>query len=263
FMNHLDELRKNAGNVGAIGHAPIGAAAASVATGESAPALILGATGTVLVGGLGFVIVTLFLLAGGPPMLARMTAAFVDNLNASHVLHIIENVRAEVGRFYVTTTMINVGLGLATAGSMMAWGMPTPFLWGGLAALLNYIPYAGAVTTLIVVTLVAFVSFNTLGHVLGVAGTYVLLATIEGQVVQPLLVGRRLEVNPLLIFLALWFGGVFWGIAGIILATPSLVALKVIAENATSGKAMMEFLGPNDQKPDRYNGLRRFTRKLE
>ncbi len=263
FMNHLDELRKNAGNVGAIGHAPIGAASTPLITGESAPALILGATGTVLVGGLGFVIVTLFLLAGGPPMLARMTAAFVDNLNASHVLHIIESVRAEVGRFYVTTTVINVGLGLATAGSMMAWGMPTPFLWGGLAAILNYIPYAGAVTTLIVVTLVAFVSFNTLGHVLGVAGTYVLLATIEGQIVQPLLVGRRLEVNPLLIFLALWFGGIFWGIAGIILATPSLVALKVIAENATSGKAMMEFLGPNDQKPDRYNRLRRFARKLD
>jgi predicted PurR-regulated permease PerM len=64
FMNHLDELRKNAGNVGAIGHAPTGSASTSVITGESAPALILGATGTVLVGGVGFVIVTLFLLAG-------------------------------------------------------------------------------------------------------------------------------------------------------------------------------------------------------
>jgi predicted PurR-regulated permease PerM len=263
FMSHLEELRKNAGNVGAIGHAAAGPAPTSVVTAESGPALILDATGTVLAGVLAFVIVTLFLLAGGPPMLARMTAAFVDNLNASHVLHIIESVRAEVGRFYVTTTMINVGLGLATAGSMMVWGMPTPFLWGVLAAVLNYIPYAGAVTTLLVVTLVAFVSFNTLGHVLGVAGTYVLLATIEGQIVQPLLVGRRLEVNPLLIFLALWFGGLFWGIAGIILATPSLVALKVIAENATTGKAMMEFLGPNDQTADRDKRLRRFARQLE
>jgi predicted PurR-regulated permease PerM len=98
---------------------------------------------------------------------------------------------------------------------------------------------------------------------LGVAGTYVVLAAIEGQLVQPLLVGRRLEVNPLLIFLALWFGGLFWGIAGVILATPSLVALKVIAENAKSGNAMMEFLGPNDQTSDRDKRLRRFVRNIE
>jgi predicted PurR-regulated permease PerM len=107
------------------------------------------------------------------------------------------------------------------------------------------------------------VSFNTLGHILGVAGTYILLAAVEGQVLQPLLIGRRLDVNPLLIFLALWFGGLFWGIAGVVLATPTLVALKVIAENANHGKAMMEFLGPNDQTPGRDKKLRRFAKALE
>jgi predicted PurR-regulated permease PerM len=91
----------------------------------------------------------------------------------------------------------------------------------------------------------------------------VALAAIEGQIVQPLLVGRRMELNPLLVFLGLWFGGLFWGIAGIILATPALVALKVIAENTKSGRPMMEFLGPNDQKPNRDAKLKRFTRRLE
>ena len=90
----------------------------------------------------------------------------------------------------------------------------------------------GRGTTLALLTLVAAVSFSTLAQVLGVAGTYLVIAMIEGQLVQPLLVGRRMEVNPLLIFLGLWFGGMFWGIAGIILATPTLVALKVIAENS-------------------------------
>ena len=84
-------------------------------------------------------------------------------------------------------------------------------------------------------------SFNTLGQVLGVMGTQLLIATIEGQVAQPLLVGRRLNVNPLVIFLGLWFGGVFWGIAGIMLATPILVTLKVIAENTRDGQPMLEF----------------------
>jgi predicted PurR-regulated permease PerM len=263
FMNRVEELRKNAGSIGTPGRsAPTPAPAAAIVQ-ESAPVMILDATREAAVGLLTFLIVTLFLLAGGPPMLARMTAAFVDDLNAAHVLSIIEKVRGEVGRFYVTTALINLGFGCATAGAMLAWGMPTPYLWGALAAVLNFIPYAGSVTTLLVITLVAIVSFNSLGQVLGVAGTYVVLAGIEGQIAQPLFVGRRLEVNPLLIFLALWFGGLFWGIAGVILATPALVALKVIAENATSGKAMMEFLGPNDQTSDRDTRLKRFARSLD
>jgi predicted PurR-regulated permease PerM len=264
FMTHLDDLRRNAGNLGAQGHAASGTpAAAPAAAPESAPTLIMDFGAPVIAGALTFVIVTLFLLTGGPPMMARMTAAFVDNLKASYVLNIIEKVRAEVGHFYLVTTLINVGLGLTTGVAMWAWGMPTPFLWGALAAALNYIPYAGQGTTLFVLTLVAAVSFSTLSHVLGVAGTYVVIAMIEGQVAQPLLVGRRMEINPLLIFLGLWFGGLFWGIPGIILATPALVALKVIAENTKSGKPMTEFLGPNDQTPDRDAKLRKFARRLD
>ncbi len=263
FMNHIDDLRKNAGNLGAQSRAaPAPPVAVPAPATQSAPALILDVGPPLIASVLTFVIVTLFLLTGGPPMMARMTAAFVDNLNASHVLHIIEKVRAEVGHFYLITTLINVALGVVTGVAMWAWGMPTPYLWGALAAVLNYIPYAGPGTTLFVVTVVAAVSFSTMSQVLGVAGTYVLIAMIEGQVAQPLLVGRRMEVNPLLIFLGLWFGGLFWGIPGIILATPTLVALKVIAENTKSGKPMMEFLGPNDQSPRRDATLKKLARRL-
>ena len=261
FMNRIDELRKNAGNIAAQGHAA--PAAPMAAAPQSAPALLLDAGGSAIAALLTFLIVTLFLLTGGPPMMARMTAAFADNLKASNVLHIIEKVRGEVGHFYLTTTLINIGLGTATGLAMWAWHMPTPYLWGALAAILNYIPYAGPGTTLVLLTLVAAVSFSTLAQVLGVAGTYLVIAMIEGQLVQPLLVGRRMEVNPLLIFLGLWFGGMFWGIAGIILAIPTLVALKVIAENSKSGKPMLEFLGPNNQTAGRDDKLKKFTRRLE
>jgi predicted PurR-regulated permease PerM len=263
FVTHVEDLLNSAGNIAAAGRAAPASAAAPApapAEKESAPALIFDATSQAVICALTFVILTLFLLAGGPPMLARMTAAFIDDLNAGHVLAIIENVRSEVGRFYVTTALINLGLGCATAGAMMACGMPTPLLWGALAAALNFIPYAGAVTTLIVVTLVAFVTFDSIGHVAAVSSSYIVLAGIEGQIVQPLLVGRRLEINPLLVFLALWFGGMFWGLAGVVLATPSLVALKVVAEHAISGKALLEFLGPNDQSPGRETRLRKLVR---
>jgi predicted PurR-regulated permease PerM len=266
FISHVEELRSSAGNIGAAGQPAAAPAApappAAGADSESAPVLIFDATREAMVSVLTFVIVTLFLLAGGPPMLARMTAAFADDLNAAHILDIIEKVRAEVGRFYVTTALINIGLGLATAGAMMLCGMPTPFLWGVIAAGLNFIPYAGSTVTLIVVTLVAFVTFDGIGHVLAVAGSYLLLALLEGQIVQPLFVGRRLKINPLLIFLSLWFGGLFWGIAGVILATPALLTLKVIAEHALSGKSVMEFLGPNDQSPDAGKAFQKLVRPI-
>jgi len=263
FISHVEELRSSAGNIGAPAQSSAAPAAASAAgDSESGPVLILDATREAMISVLTFVIVTLFLLAGGPPMLARMTAAFVDDLNAGHVLAIIEKVRGEVGRFYVTTGLINIGLGLATAGVMMLCGMPTPFLWGVIAAALNFIPYAGSTVTLIVLTLVAFVTFDGIGHVLAVAGSYLLLAMLEGQIVQPLFVGRRLKINPLLIFLALWFGGLFWGIAGVVLATPALLTLKVVAEHAISGKSVMEFLGPNNQSPDAGKALGKLMRPI-
>jgi predicted PurR-regulated permease PerM len=265
FMDHLEALRASAGTIGATGRPAAAATVAAPAGGDkdSAPILILDATREAVISVLTFVIVTLFLLAGGPPMLARMTAAFVDDLNSAHILDIIEKVRGEVGRFYVTTALINLGLGCATAGVMVLCGMPTPFLWGTLAAVLNFIPYAGSATTLLVLTLVAIVTFDDLSHVLAVAGSFIALVAIEGQIVQPLLVGRRLEVNPLLVFLALWFGGLFWGIPGVVLATPALVALKVIAGYASSGKALKEFLGPNNQTPESDRPLGKLVRALE
>src|SRR5450432_1461277 len=262
FMSRVEEIRASAGNItgAAIPTAP--APAPVVAQTEDSPVLILNTTRGVMASVLTFVIVTLFLLAGGPPMCARMTAAFVDDLNAAHVLDVIEKVRKEVGRFYVTTAAINVGLGLATTGIMMLLGMPTPYLWGIIAATLNFIPYAGPATMLIIVTIVAAVTFDKLGQVAAVSASYLALTAVEGQIIQPLFVGRRLEVNPLLIFLALWFGGLFWGIAGVILATPALLTLKVVAEHAISGKSVMEFLGPNNQSPDAGAALKKLVQPI-
>jgi predicted PurR-regulated permease PerM len=240
FVGRVEQLRASAGNIAAPGHpAPQPVAAAPL---ESAPALILEITRGLILSTLTVIILTLFLLSGGPPMLVRMTCALVSDLNSARVIGIIEKVRAEVGRFYATTALINIGLGLATGCAMMACGMPNPFLWGTLAALLNFIPYAGPTTSLILLTSVAFVSFDGFAQVAAVAGSFLALVTIESQVIQPLLVGRRLQLNPMIVFLALWFGGLFWGIAGVVLATPVVAALKVIAENCAGGKPLVDFL---------------------
>lgn len=201
-----------------------------------------------LVAGITIVMLTLFLLAAGPPVLARMSATFAANLHYSRVLQVIEAVRSEVGRYYATIALINLGLALATFAAMLALSMPNPVLWGVVAGVLNFIPYVGSATTFVILTVVAFVSFDGIGRVLAVSGSYLALATLEGQVVQPLLVGQRLELNPIIVFLALWFGGWFWGIAGIVLAIPSLVALKVAAEHHQHGALLVEFLSPSKVK---------------
>jgi predicted PurR-regulated permease PerM len=249
IMARVGELRASAGNIGAS-TPPSPTTPAAIASEETAPVTLLDETRTVVLSCVTVIILTLFLLSGGPPMLARMTAAFASDLKSAHIIALIEKVRKEVGRFYVTTALINLGLGVATALAMMLCGMPNPFLWGTMAALLNFIPYAGSTLTLIVVTVVAFISFDGLGRVVAVAGSYLAIATIEGQFVQPLLVGRRLQLNPMLVFLALWFGGLLWGIAGIIMATPTLVALKVVAASAGGGEQLLDFLSPHAEEED-------------
>jgi predicted PurR-regulated permease PerM len=209
---------------------------------------LLGTTRSVVVAVVTVIILALFILAGGPAVLARMASAFATDVQATHVLKVIEAVRREVGRYYATIAVINLGLGIATGLVMAALGMPNPVLWGALAAVLNFIPYVGSATTLLVLGVVAFVSFDDMGHVLAVPAAYLVLATIEGQVVQPLLVGHRLELNPIIVFLALWFAGWFWGIAGIVLAVPTLVTLKVVAENSERGLPLKEFLSPSRKK---------------
>jgi predicted PurR-regulated permease PerM len=159
------------------------------------------------------------------------------------MLKVIGAVRTEVSRYYVSIALINLGLGLGTAVITKLLGMPNPLLWGAIAAILNFVPYVGPAITLVLLTIVAFVTFENIGHVAAVAGSFLAFATIEGQLVQPLVVGRRLELNPLIVFLSLWFWGWFWGIPGIIIAVPSLIVLKVIAEHSKNGKPLEEFLG--------------------
>jgi predicted PurR-regulated permease PerM len=249
-MHRLQAVTTQAGTLtkppAASGAQPLSQAAPEPSLSE---ADLVTATGATLTSIAACVILTVFLLSGGPPMLARMAASLASNLQAAHALRVIEALRKELGRYYGTVALINLGLGVATGLAMLALGVPNPFLWGAVAALLNFVPYVGSATTLAVLTVVAVVTFDATGKILAVAGTFLGLATIEGQVVQPLLVGRRLELNPILVFLAVWFGGWFWGVAGIVIAIPTLVALKVAAAHSKDAGALLEFLSPTDSSP--------------
>ncbi len=246
-MHRIDVATNRAGHLTDAG-ANAGSPVLSVAAAPNDSDGLLAETRAALIAATTVVILALFLLAAGPPVLARMSAAFASDAHASHALRVIEAVRSEVGRYYATLALINLGLGAATFGAMLALGMPNPLLWGVLAGMLNFIPYVGSATTLLILAIVALVSFDGVERVLAVTGTYLAIATIEGQILQPLFVGQRLKLSPIIVFLALWFGGWFWGTAGVVLAIPGLVALKVAAEHSQHGAPLVAFLSPGRAK---------------
>jgi predicted PurR-regulated permease PerM len=190
---------------------------------------------------------TLFFLAGGPPLLARMAGALAGSERSAESLRVTEAIRAELGRYFGTVALINFGLGLATWGAMTALGMPNALLWGTVAAVLNFIPFLGPITTLGIIAIAALVTFSNIGKALAPPGAFLGLHLIESQLVQPLFVGHRLEVSALIILLAVWFGFWFWGIPGVVLAVPLLVALKVAAEHLDGWRPVREFLSPSPQ----------------
>jgi len=200
---------------------------------------------------------TLFFLLGGPPLLARMGASLAGNEASARTLRLTEAIRYEVGRYFGTIALINLGLGIATALALWALGMPNAILWGVLAGVFNFVPYLGPIAASFIFACVAIVTFDNLGHALAVPGAFIALHLVEGQVVQPLTVGRRLEVNALVLLLGVWFGYGFWGIPGILLATPALVALKVAAQYQPGWQVVQDFLAPiGDWRPKSFRRQR-------
>jgi predicted PurR-regulated permease PerM len=195
---------------------------------------------------------TLFFLLGGPPLLARMGASLSGSETSVRSLRLTEAIRTEVGRYFGTIALINLGLGIATALAMTALGMPNAILWGVMAGVLNFIPYLGPIAAFFILSVAALVTFPTLTQALAVPGVFLVLHLIEGQIVQPLTVGRRFEMNALVVLLAVWFGYGFWGIPGMLLATPVLVAMKVAAQYKPEWRVMGDFLAPMEKWHPRY-----------
>ena len=192
-------------------------------------------------------ILTLFLLIGGSNTLRAVEDALQGG-EAHTCMRVIESVRSELSRYYLTLAMINICLGTAVGCAMAWWGLPSPWLWGIMSAALNFIPYIGPAVSLAILTIVALVTFEGYGNAIGVASTFLFLTTIEGQLVQPLLVGFRLNLNPIVLFVAIWLGGWFWGVVGIFLTMPTLVILKEVA-NMKEGNSLLKALLVSNYQP--------------
>lgn len=171
--------------------------------------------------------------------LIKMMPRLEDKKRAVAIAHEIES---HISRYLLTATLINLGLGLAVGITVGLLGLSNPVMWGVLVAALNFVPYLGALTGIICMTIGAVLSFDSLGYALLFPASYLFIATIEGNLITPYVMGRSLTLNPVIILLSLTFWGWMWGIAGIILAVPILAAFKIFCAHIKEMEPIAEFL---------------------
>jgi predicted PurR-regulated permease PerM len=209
------------------------------------PGIISRAAGNVLSAGTTIAItlmLTVFLLASGTLFYEKIVQSFSTLSDKKRALRIVYDVEREISRYLLTVAIINACLGLAIGLGLWAIGMPMPFVWGAAAALLNFLPYIGAALTLIGVAAVSLISFETL-TMAAIPPLFVLMCNIiEGQIVTPVTVGRRLELNAVSVFIAVAFWSWLWGFIGALIAVPILVVIKVFCDHFDGLRSIGNFL---------------------
>lgn len=168
-----------------------------------------------------------FLLTSGNRLARTLVAMGSTPTSRRRISMALRDVRNEVSTYLNTVTLINAALGLAVGLAMWWLGVPDPALWGVMVALFNFAPYIGAAVSVFVLTVVGVTAFDTLGEALLVPGMFLVLTTIEGSLVTPIILGRRVSLNSLAVFLAVVFWGWLWGPAGALMAVPVTSSLSV------------------------------------
>lgn len=187
------------------------------------------------------IVLAFFLLAADDLFLRKLVRVLPTMQDKRLAVGIARTIQSEIGRYFATVAMSNAGLAVATALVMGYLGMPSPAFWGVVVGLLNFIPYLGAATSLLLLTAAATVSLEG-WQIVQVPLAFLVLTTLEGQFVQPILVGRRMQLNVVVTFVALMFGGWVWGLGGLFLAVPTLVVLKICADHIEALSTIGEFI---------------------
>ncbi|MCE7796984.1 AI-2E family transporter [Sphingobium sufflavum] len=182
-----------------------------------------------------FAILVIYFFLSGWTSLRRQTIRSRESFaGAMAIARVIQNVVDATSRYVLTIATINLCLGGAVALVLTILGMPSPLMWGGIVALLNFIPYFGPIVAAMLLGLGGLMSFHEMGVALMPAVILVTLHLIEANVLTPVVLGGRLRLNPLLILVSLSFWGWIWGTLGALLAVPILIILRTVL--AAAGK---------------------------
>lgn len=187
-------------------------------------------------------VLALFLLASGNMFYVKLVQSFQKLTDKKRALNAVYDVEKRVSRYLLTITVINAVLGLCIGAALALLGLPGAHIFGVAAFLLNFLPYIGGVIGAAVAAAYALITFDSVGYAMLVPACYLALTTLEGQFITPWLVGRRLEINTVAVFLTVVLWGWLWGIAGALIAVPFLVVFKVVCDNVDSLRMVSHFL---------------------
>ena len=180
---------------------------------------------------LAVVLLTFFFMVYGQDLQRNAIALLPDRQKKRVTVEILHAIETEVSRYVLTISVINAVVGLVFAGCLFfILGLPLDeaLLWGTMAAILNFAPYVGPLIGIVAMLLMGFASFDEPLRALVPAAIYLGLHTLEGQIVTPIVLGRRMALSPLVLILALMVFGWLWGLAGLLLAVPLLVCVKIV-----------------------------------
>jgi predicted PurR-regulated permease PerM len=189
---------------------------------------ILAGAPKVLASVLTVALLVFFFLVYGDEILRRAVEISPTFAYKRHTVSIVRSIQVEVSSYLLLTAAINVTLGLVTSGMLYLYGVPDPLLWGTVATIANFIPYVGAITTTSVLAVVGALHFQELGPALLPAATFAGITAVEGNMITPMLQGRRSRLSPVAILLWLLVWGWLWGVPGALLAVPMLTCVKLI-----------------------------------
>lgn len=190
----------------------------------------------------GSIVIAVFLMASGDLFYEKLIRIMPTLSDKKAALAIALDVEREVSAYLLSITLINAGLAVCVGLAFWLIGLPTPHLWALFAFILNFIPYLGPITGLAFSALIGIVVFDSSGHALLAPLAYGVLIGIETQIVTPAVLSRRMEINAVMILLALGFWAWCWGIAGIVVAVPILVTFRVLCAHVEALAPFGEFL---------------------
>jgi predicted PurR-regulated permease PerM len=219
---------------GSSANAPAGILAAAGRAFGVASGLVLGAVEVLLL--------TFFALAASARWREKLDAAVTSSDARGATLGAAEEMRQAVARYVVVTTLINLGQGVLVAVVMWAIGLPSPFLWGVLTFLAEFVPYLGGFAMIILLLVAGLASGAGLLRVLLAPASYLAITTLQNNLVSPAAYGRGLRLNPTAILVAVMFWWWAWGAAGALLAVPILAALRILGNYVRALRPVAVFL---------------------
>ena len=185
-----------------------------------------------------------FFLVSGDTFLRKLVLVTPSLKDKKRAVEIVRNIETDISFYLVMVTALNVAMGFMVAATAAVLGIPDPFLWGVLAALLSFAPYVGEFVIIILLSLAGILTFDSLVQALVAPTIYFVVMTICWQGVVPFVVGRRMTLSPVAVFIAIIVLGWMWGVVGALVAVPVLASVKIICDRIGSLRPIAEFLSP-------------------